>query len=81
MVLENVSQAWAGPITMADYGKPTSWDVSRVVARAHNTGQLLRLALYSADSYGPHGKYLLSSHVGSSEESLLPSLKVILGDP
>ena len=79
-VQENVSRAWAGPITMAEYGKPTYWDVSRVVARAYDAEQPLRLVLYSADSYGPHGKYMLSSHLGSYEEGLLPSLKVILGD-
>jgi hypothetical protein len=81
MVLENVSRSWVGPITMADYGIARNWDVSGVVAKAYAAGQPLRLALYSADSYGPHGKYFLSSNVGSYEQNLMPTLKVVLGDP
>jgi len=74
---ENVSQNWVGPITMEDWGKPWSWDVSRVVSSAYSARRPLRLAFYSADHYGPNGKYLLSS---DAETSVRPVLTVIVGD-
>jgi hypothetical protein len=74
--MENVSQTWVGPVTVA--GVSRTWDVSRVVTRAYQGNKPLRVVFYSADAYGPHGKYFFSSH---AEPYLRPSLTIILGEP
>ena len=80
-VFENVSQAWAGWISMEDWGKPTLWDVSQSVDRAHTSGRPLRLVFYSADHYGPNGKYFLSADTSDFYETSRPALQVVLGNP
>lgn len=79
--LEYASQAWVGSITMADLGIARSWDVSRVTSQAYLTNQPLRLVLYSADSYGPHGKYFFSSSSTDNNGAFRPQLKIIIGNP
>jgi hypothetical protein len=78
---ENVSQAWVGPITLAELGIGREWDVSRVAARAYAAGEPLRLVLYSADYYGPHGKYFYSSTSDDYGGAVRPQLDVVLGEP
>jgi hypothetical protein len=76
--IENVSQAWVGYITMEDLGKAYNWDVGRSAGKAYASGEPLRLALYSADAYGPNGKYFFSSD--ETWQIMRPSLTVELGD-
>jgi len=78
--IENVSQAWVGPITLAELGAPRLWDVTRVVARVYRTGGPLHLVLYSADYYGPHGKYFFSSDSNDYNGAFRPQLDIILGN-
>ncbi len=78
--IENVSRAWVGPITLAELGAPRLWDVTRVVARVYKSGDLLRLVLYSADYYGPHGKYFFSSNSNDYNGAFRPQLDIVLGD-
>jgi hypothetical protein len=80
LVLENLSQAWVGPITMADWGIGCTWDLSRAVGRAYATGKPLRLVVYSSDHYGPNGKYFISSDHAAWDITLRPTLEVLLGE-
>ncbi len=77
--VENVSQAWVGFITMPELGKAYTWDVSRAVNDAYRTGSPLRLVIYSADLYGPNGKYFFTSD--QEWEIMRPSLTVELEQP
>jgi hypothetical protein len=77
--IENVSQSWVGYIEEQDWGKASTWDLSRAVSEAYAEGKPLRLVVYSADIYGPNGKYFLSSDAYDS--TLRPSLTVELGNP
>lgn len=79
--LQNVSQAWVGSITLADLGKPRQWDISQAVANAYRSGIPLYIALYSADYYGPHGKYFFSSDSTDYNGAFRPQLDIILGTP
>jgi hypothetical protein len=76
--IENVSQSWVGFITQAELGKASDWDLSSALSSAYLLGQPLRLVLYSADSYGPNGKYFYSSD--ESWEIMRPSITVELGN-
>jgi hypothetical protein len=78
--IENVSQAWVGSITLAELGAPRVWDVTRVVERVYQTGGPLYLVLYSADYYGPHGKYFFSSNSDDYGGAFRPQLDITLGD-
>jgi hypothetical protein len=78
--IENVSQAWVGSITMAELGAPRVWDITRVVKRVYHTGGPLYLVLYSADYYGPHGKYFFSSDSNDYDGNFRPQLDIILGE-
>ena len=80
LVQENISQAWVGPLTMAEWGIARVWDVSYGVAKAYQTGGSLQLAVYSADNFGPNGKYLLSSETGEYAADKRPTLTVVLGE-
>jgi hypothetical protein len=79
--LENVSQAWVGSITLAELGKTREWDISRAVANAYKSGKSLYIALYSADYYGPHGKYFYSSDSTDYNGAYRPQLDIVLGTP
>ena len=78
---ENLSRAWVGSIEMPDVGIARTWDVSLVADRAYAAGTPLRLALYSADFYGPHGKYFFSSSSTDWDGLWRPSLEITIGDP
>lgn len=77
---QNISQTWVTPVI--DWpgwpGIPYTWDVSLAAARAYASGQPLRLVLYSADNFGPNGKYFYSSDAGMAGR---PTLQVELGRP
>ncbi len=78
---ENLSRAWVGSIDLPDVGIARTWDVSMLAARAYAAGEPLRLALYSADIYGPHGKYFFSSNSTDWDGDWRPSLKITVGNP
>ena len=61
--IENVSRTVANPLPGGPpwLSEPRIWDVSRAVADAYQSGQPLRLALYSADKELHSGKYFRSS--------------------
>lgn len=79
-LVENISQTWVTPVTSWPGwpGIPWTWDVSLAAARAYASGQPLRLVLYSADNFGPNGKYFYSSDAGMAGR---PTLQVELGKP
>ena len=78
--VDNVSRAWVGS-DPAELGISRTWDVSQAAAWAYAAGQPLRLALYSADFYGPHGKYFFSSTSDDYGGDFRPSLEVVVGSP
>jgi hypothetical protein len=77
--VENVSQAWVdwlGP--GVDWpGVARTWDVSRAIQSAYETGSPLRLVLYSADLGYHSGKYFSSSDTADWNVNGLPTLEVI----
>ena len=77
---ENLSRAWVGSIQEHDLGIARKWDVSLATTRAYTNGKPLRLVLYSADFYGPHGKYFFSSYSTDEGGTWRPDLEIILGD-
>jgi hypothetical protein len=81
LAVENVSAAWAYPMTspLVWPGVPVSWDVSRAVAEAYGTGKPLRLALYEADGPQHSGKYFTSSDAADWDAEGRPTLRVLVG--
>jgi hypothetical protein len=85
--MENVSRAWADPVTGC--GTPSvpwpcfarTWDVSYAVAQAYAAGKPLRLALYEADSHYHSGKYFTSSNTEDWNAAGRPTLTVTWGTP
>jgi hypothetical protein len=51
------------------------------MAKAYNSGQPLRLAMYSADYYMHSGKYFVSSDEGDWNEVARPTLEVTWAEP
>jgi hypothetical protein len=78
---ENLSQGWVGAIDESQLGIPRYLDVSLAATRAYAAGKPLRLALYSADFYGGHGKYFFSSSSEDYDGNWRPSLTITLGNP
>jgi hypothetical protein len=87
MALENVSQAWVPKVDCFGPGgsswpcTPRTWDVSQAVIEAYNSGNPLRLVLYSSDSAQHSGKFFTSSDVGDWDEVGRPTLTVTWGNP
>jgi hypothetical protein len=79
-VQENYTSAWAGTIPPQGDGFFVTWDVSRAVAETVESGQPLRLALYTADSNRNSGKYFVSSEGAASKPERRPTLTVVWGD-
>jgi hypothetical protein len=78
LAIENISGAWVYPKTTANWPEYT-WDVSRALADAYQSGSPLRLAFYSADGDYHTGKYFSSSDW--SEVDGRPFLTIKFGDP
>jgi hypothetical protein len=86
MAQENVSQAWADPVTGCGGTVPwpcfpRKWDVSRGTAMAYEAGMPLRLVFYEADSDYHSGKHFTSSNTGDWNAEGRPTLDIRLGDP
>ena len=81
--LENVSAAWVDPVTNWPGwpGIPWSWDLTRAVAQAYESGGPLRLAFYSADGDYHTGKYFVSSDTGDWNAEARPMLQIVWGNP
>ena len=78
LAVENISGTWVYPKTTADWPAYT-WDVSKALADAYQSGSPLRLAFYSADGDYHTGKYFSSSDW--SEVQGRPFLTISLGNP
>jgi hypothetical protein len=83
LAIENVSSAWVDPVeAFPDWpGIPYEWDVSGAVAEAYQTGEPLRLVLYSADGAIHSGKYFSSSDTDEWNADGRPTLSVTWGEP
>jgi hypothetical protein len=83
LALENVGGTWVDPVEAFPgwLGIPYEWDVSGAVAEAYQTGEPLRLALYSADGAIHSGKYFISSDTGEWNADGRPTLSVVWGEP
>jgi hypothetical protein len=77
--IENVSQSWVYHLPDEVQERAYTWDLSRAVARAYEEREPLRLVVYSADAFGPIGKYFFSSD--QEWEIVRPSLTVELVEP
>jgi hypothetical protein len=82
LAYENIGGSWVPPLVSHPGwpGVPRRWDVSYAVARAYARGELLRLALYEADSAYHSGKYFVSSDTGDWNEAGRPRLEVVWGE-
>jgi hypothetical protein len=78
LAVENLSGTWVYPKTTANW-PAYSWNVSKAVLEAYQTGSPLRLAFYSADGDYHTGKYFSSSDW--SEVQGRPFLTIGLGNP
>ncbi len=76
--VENVSRAWVDPLPAGPPwpNVPRQWDVSGAVAEAYETGEPLRLAVYSADNALHSGKYFRSS---DADLGVRPFLQIAWG--
>jgi hypothetical protein len=80
---ENIGGTWVNPMDspLTWPGVPWHWDVSLAAARAYETGEPLRLVLYSADTAYHSGKYFVSSDTGDWNATGRPTLTVEWGNP
>jgi hypothetical protein len=78
LAIENITGTWVEPLDKFPGwpGVPRHWDVSRAVAEAYQTGEPLRLALYSADGAYHSGRYFSSSDVGDWNATARPTLTI-----
>lgn len=74
LATENISGTWVPPV-IGDY----SWDISRAVQDAYNSGIPLRLVIYSIDGERHSGKYFFSSDSDDWNGEVRPTLKVQYG--
>ena len=83
LALENLSQTWVGVIqTSVPWpGNEYTWDVSRAVDQAYQSGTPVRLVIYSADSAQHSGKYFTTSEAGDWDAVGRPTLFVDWGNP
>jgi hypothetical protein len=82
LAVQNVSQTWVYPVDeFPGYpGIPYEWDVSQATADAYESGEPLRLVLYSSDGAIHSGKYFYSSDVGEWNAEGRPTLTVVWGN-
>ena len=82
LALENISQTWVqvltGPLVWP--GVEYSWDVSRAVSQAYQSGDPLSLVLYSADYAYHSGKYFTTSEAEEWDKAGRPALLVEWGE-
>lgn len=80
LAVENITGTWVEPLLNEPEwpGVPIDWDVSRAVEQAYQSGEPLRLALYSADGAQHSGKYFYSSDAYGAAK---PMLTVEWGEP
>ncbi len=80
LAAENWSGIWVNPVNSPTTwpGIPMEWNVSGAAAQAHQAGQPLRLALFSADTAYHSGRYFYSSDAG---EAGRPVLEIVWGEP
>jgi hypothetical protein len=84
LAVENISQSWVPPILGGlppEPGVARTWDVSRAAAQAFQRGELLQLALFSADEEQHSGKYFYSSDAAGWLAEGRPSLEIVWGYP
>jgi hypothetical protein len=82
LAVGNFVGAWVDPTTFPGWpGIRYEWDVSLQTSQAYAAGDLLRLALYSADGPLHSGKYFVSSHTGDWNKEARPTLIVEWGNP
>jgi hypothetical protein len=87
LAFENISQLWvpkidcSGPSGLQWPCTPRTWDVSQGVSEAYNSGQPLRLVLYSTDSDYHSGKLFTASDTDDWNETGRPTLTVTWGNP
>ncbi len=70
-----------GSIDQSQVGIARTIDVSLAATRAYLDRKPLQVVLYSADFYGPHGKYFFSSSSIDYDGVWRPSLEITLGNP
>jgi hypothetical protein len=83
LAMENVSRVWVDPAPNPFVWPPPSytWDVTYALAKAYNSGQPLRLAMYSADWDMHSGKYFYSSEQSDIDAFLRPTVEVTWAEP
>lgn len=79
LAVENIAMSKVHPVAPVEMpGVPFDWDVSLAVAEAYETGEPLRIAMYSADTAYSTGKYFVSSDTQLAEGH--PELTVTWGE-
>ncbi len=78
LALENISGTWVKPVQTSGQ-RHYSWDVGKAVEEANQSGEPVRLALYSADGEMHTGKYFFSSDADDWGGTVRPSLQVVYG--
>jgi hypothetical protein len=79
LALENITGTWVKP-TQTSEQREYYFDVSKAIIEAHQLGQPLRLALYSADGERHSGKYFFSSDSNDWNGTVRPTLQVFWGN-
>jgi hypothetical protein len=77
---ENISGTWVKPRNYELPYETYSWEVREAVVEAIQSGQPLRLALYSADGPMHTGKYFWSSDTTEWGGAVRPTLEIVWGE-
>ena len=78
LAVENIAGTWVYPRDYSLPDQPYHWNVTGVVNDTYQTGQPLRLALYSADGERHSGKYFWTS---DGYDWGRPTLSIVWGEP
>ncbi|UCH60699.1 MAG: DNRLRE domain-containing protein, partial [Anaerolineales bacterium] len=77
---ENIAGIWVKPRDYSLYYETYTWEIRPAVETAYNSGQPLRLALYSADGEQHTGKYFWTSDSTDWDGNIRPTLEIVWGD-
>lgn len=80
MAKENIAGTWVKPRNYELPYETYSWEVREAVVEAIQSGQPLRLALYSADGPMHTGKYFWSSDTTEWGGAVRPALEIVWGE-
>ncbi len=88
LAFENITQAWVDPTPNCGNGgslnwpcTPRTWDITRAVTEAYQSGKPISLVLYSSDEAYHSGKFFTTSNVADWDATGRPTLTIQWRNP